>query len=145
MQLVDRDDPVTVRKFEVTATIAKADVKRQVAYGVVLAPCGPDEPDSQGDWYDELDIELAAQGFLAAVAKGDGWGDLMHDGITRAGVPVESYIAPVDFRLGDEDVRAGSWVMAMHYADPDIWRRIEKGELAAFSVGGIGTRIIEEA
>lgn len=136
---------VTQVEKRVDVAIAKADAKRQIAYGCVLAPCGPDDPDSQGDWYDAESIELAAHGFLKAAVAGEAWGDVMHDEVSKAGVPVESYVAPVDFTWPNgELVKAGSWVMGMHYADPEVWGRIEKGELAAFSVGGRGTRIFEE-
>lgn len=130
-------------RFTVETRIAKADPTRQLAYGVVLEPRTADDPDAQGDWYTAEDVELAAHHFMAEVTKGTGFGDLMHDETTRAGYPVESWITPVDFQLGAEIVKAGSWVMGMHYPDPEIWGRIVKGELAAFSVGGSGKRITE--
>lgn len=130
------------------ARIAKSDHVQQVAYGVVLEPRTADSPDSQGDWYTAADVEAAAHGFLEAIAKGEGGADLMHaaDGEgPLVGEVVESYIAPVDFTWGEGDalelVRAGSWVMGVHYPDPEIWSRVEKGELGAFSVWGSGTRI----
>lgn len=128
-------------RFTVETAIAKADSTRQIAYGVVLEPCTADDPDTQGDWYTAEDIEVAAHGFMAEVTKGTGFGDLLHDETTRAGYPVESFIAPVDFPLGDQVVKAGSWVMGMHYPDADLWSRIVKGELSAFSIGGHGTRV----
>jgi hypothetical protein len=132
---------VTVER-EIQARIVKADAPRQIAYGVVLEPCGPDTTiDSQGDYYTADDIELAAHGFLEAVAKGEAWGDLMHDDASQIGYPVESFIAPVDFAAGDQVVKAGSWVIGMHYPDPAIWDLVQKGELAAFSVAGSGKRV----
>jgi len=129
--------------IEMSARIVKSDTPRQIAYGVVLEPCGPaDTADTQGDWYTAEDIELAAHGFLEGVAKGEAWGDLMHDD-SRIGYPVESFIAPVDFPAGDQVVKAGSWVIGMHYPDPEIWALVAKGELAAFSVAGHGKRVIE--
>ena len=136
--------------FAVPARIVKSDAVRQIAYGVVLEPRTADNPDTQGDWYTAEDIEAAAHGFLEAVAKGDGGADLMHadDGEgPLVGFPVESYIAPIDFTWGEGDrlelVKAGSWVMGVHYPDPDIWSAVEKGELAAFSVWGAGRRVFE--
>ena len=128
------------------ARIAKADGARQIAYAVVLEPRTEANPDSQGDWYTAEDIEKAAHDFLAEVAKGEAYPDLMHeDGCPPIGDLVESYIAPVDFAWGEGEraqvVKAGSWVAAVHYPDPAVWDRVQKGELAAFSVGGIGKRI----
>jgi hypothetical protein len=129
--------------FVVETRIAKRDGLRQIAYGVVLEPRDPDNPDSQGDWYSREDIEDAFHAFHDDLAKSGFGGDLMHDGTTQAGHPHDSFIAPVDFPLGDQIVKAGSWVMGMHYPDPAIWSRVQKGELGAFSVGGTGTRIYE--
>lgn len=135
-----------MQTFERTAAIAKADEARQIAYSVVLEPCGPDTTlDTQGDWYTPDDIELAAHGFLAKVATGAGGSGLLHLGDELIGYPVESFIAPIDFQLGDDVVKAGSWVIGMHYPDPAIWADIVKGKYAAFSVQGRGVRIFEEA
>ena len=135
--------------FAMPARIVKNDGSRQIAYGVVLEPCTAETTrDSQGDWYTAEDIELAAHGFLEAVAKGDGGADLMHLAEGEGpliGFPVESFIAPVDFVWGDGDrteiVKAGSWVMGVHYPDPEIWAGVVKGELGAFSVWGKGMRV----
>lgn len=136
---------MTSATFSMPARIVKSDGAQQLAYGVVLEPRTADNPDTQGDWYTAEDIEKAAHGFLERVAKGEAWGDLMHDEVSQIGFPVESFIAPVDFVLGDgakvEVVKAGSWVIGMHYPDPAIWDLVQKGELAAFSVGGSGTRV----
>lgn len=133
------------------ARIVKSDGARQIAYGVVLEPCTAETTrDSQGDWYTADDIELAAHGFLEAVAKAEGGADLLHleDGEgPLIGYPVESYIAPVDFVWGEgsqlEIVKAGSWVLGVHYPDPGIWSQVVKGELGAFSVWGMGVRVFE--
>jgi hypothetical protein len=29
----------------------------------------------------------------------------------------------------------------MRVDDPDVWKRVKKGELRAFSIGGTGTRV----
>jgi hypothetical protein len=130
------------------ARIVKNDTARQIAYGVVLEPRTVDNPDGQGDWYTAEDIEKAAHGFLAVLAAGTGGADLMHaeDGEgPLVGIPVESYIAPVDFTWGEGDrlevVKAGSWVMGCHYPDAAIWAGVVKGELGAFSVWGSGWRV----
>jgi hypothetical protein len=137
---------MTTSTFSMPARIVKSDVVRQIAYGVVLEPCTAETTrDTQGDWYTAEDIEKAAHGFLERLAKGEAWGDLMHDDISQIGYPVESFVAPIDFVLGDGDkvevVKAGSWVIGMHYPDPAIWDLVAKGELGAFSVAGSGTRV----
>lgn len=131
---------VSEREVDLLAPIAKRDGARQIAYGVALEPRTADDPDLQGDWYTAEDVEAAAHYFMAEVTKGSGFSDVMHDGTTRAGYPVESFIAPVDFDLGDQHVVKGSWVVGMHYPDPAVWDDIVKGRFAAFSVGGYGMR-----
>lgn len=132
-------------EFRRAATIAKADASRQIAYSVVLEPCTAETTmDTQGDYYDADDVELAAHGFMANVAKGVGGSGVMHLGDELVGYPVESFIAPVDFVLGDQIVKAGSWVVGMHYPDPAIWADVVKGKYAALSVQGRGVRIFEE-
>lgn len=133
-----------------SARIVKNDEARQIAYGVVLEPRTADNPDTQGDWYTAEDIEVAAHGFLEAVAKGEGGADYMHqlDGEgPLIGFPVESFIAPIDFVWGEGDrmevVKAGSWVMGVRYPDAEIWSAVVKGELGAFSVWGSGVRVFE--
>lgn len=126
--------------LEVRSRIVKTDARRQIAYGIVLEPCGPENPDSQGDWYSAEDIAKAAHGFMARLAKSTAGADLMHEGEELVGVVVETYLAPCDMQLGDQVIKAGSWVAGVYYPDPEIWALVEKGELAAFSVGGTGKR-----
>lgn len=126
--------------------ILKTDAMRQVAYSVVLEPCTRETTiDTQADYYSAEDIELACHGFATAVAKGAGGSGLMHLGDELVGYPVENFIAPVDFVLGDDIVKAGSWVVGMHYPDPAIWADVVKGKYGALSVQGRGVRIFEEA
>lgn len=135
-------------QFALATRIVKRDAQRQIAYSVVLEPRDADHPDSQGDYYDAGEIELAAHGFLEMVAKGDAAADLMHDDGAAVGYAVESFIAPVDFMWGAGDrielVTKGSWVMGIHYPDSDIWAGIVAGEYDAVSVAGRGVRMIEE-
>ena len=130
--------------FALPCRVAKLDDERQIAYAVVLEPCGPDSPDAQGDWYTPVDIALGAWGFLVALAKGVGGADLMHNGGDYIGWVVESYLAPVDFVWGAgadvEVVKAGSWVMGIHYPDPAIWQQVRAGELGGLSIEGAALR-----
>lgn len=135
-----------MHQFERAVPIAKTDASRQIAYSVVLEPCTAETTiDTDGDWYTPEDIELAAHDFMTNVAKGVGGSGLMHLGKDLVGYPVENFIAPVEFTLGDQIVKAGSWVVGMHYPDPAIWADVVKGRYAALSVQGRGVRIFEEA
>jgi hypothetical protein len=126
-------------RVRAAARIVKADARLQIAWGVVLEPRTASDPDSQGDWYDETDVRKAAHGFMANLAAGRAGSTLMHEG-DSIGRVVESFIAPMDMQLGDELVKAGSWVAGIHYSDSAVWSEVEKGALGAFSIGGHGTR-----
>jgi 8-oxo-dGTP pyrophosphatase MutT (NUDIX family) len=124
--------------------ISKEGQMKQLVYGVVLAP---NELDSQDDFMLPHHVEQAAHGYLkksirgkASVAK------LQHrePGFFRdkpSIVPVESFIAPVDFTYdGIETIKKGSWVICMHVEDPYLWQDFLDGKYQAFSIGGSGVR-----
>lgn len=115
--------------------VLKTDDEARVVYGIVLEP---DVEDSQGDIVSKEDVELAAHRFLyrQAMTIGDQHRKAAPDGVR----PVESYIAPCDFEMNGQTVRKGSWVLAAHVPDDDLWQQIKKGDKGAWSVGGSGKR-----
>lgn len=118
---------------EYKADILKAEGEKQLIYGIVLEP---EVIDAQGDMILAADIEQAAHGFLArSRTVGD-----MHRKKAMADV-VESYIAPVEFQLGGQTVKKGSWVIAVRVHDEELWNAVKAGEYTGFSVGGFGRRI----
>jgi len=116
-------------------SVLKADDEARVVYGIVLEP---DVEDSQGDVVSKEDVELAAHRYLyqQGLAIGDQHAK-MAPGTVR---PVESYIAPCDFSMGGQVVKAGSWVLAAHVPDDNLWEQVKKGHKGAWSVGGSGKR-----
>lgn len=121
--------------IEREAAIQKVDEARQIVWGIVYEP---DVVDTQGDFAKADEIEKACHQFLKdynQIGK-------MHESVLsrQQAVTVESYIAPIDFVIGTSTVKKGSWVMAVHIPDEDIWAQIKSGEIAAFSMGGVGKR-----
>lgn len=49
---------------------------------------------------------------------------------------VENYIAPVDFAMGSEYVRKGTWVMSVKILNKSVLDDVLSGKLTGFSVGG---------
>jgi SAM-dependent methyltransferase len=130
------DNPNSVFVKSKVVKIAKADKMRQIVYGVVLAP---DEVDFQDDFMVAPDIEEAAHQYLVrsrTVGK-------QHEDKMSAEV-VESYIAPQDLQFdgqnGPQEVKKGSWVVAIKINDPHEWEKVLNGEYTGFSVGGHGER-----
>ena len=113
-------------------SISKADARRQIVYGVVLAPY---VVDLDGDVMTPDDIEVAAHDFMAGGATIGYW----HDHPADAHV-LESYIAPVDMSLGGQAITKGSWILVTKVNDPDIWAQIESGAIRSYSIGGTGKR-----
>jgi len=138
---LDKDDADIV-EFDV-AVLAKSN-KKQITYSVVYEP---NRVDSQSDWADEEEIEKMAHNYLknhlVTVTPAV---DLNHETeleLEKA-IPVESYIAPQDFTINEQTIAKGSWVLAMHIPDPEIWEQVEKGEITGYSLRGKGLRIPAE-
>ncbi|MED1954917.1 XkdF-like putative serine protease domain-containing protein [Brevibacillus centrosporus] len=115
--------------------IAKADKAKQIVYGVVYEP---DEFDAHDDSMTVEEIEKAAHGFMERQNTYNI--DKQHDLDADKGYVVESYIAPVDMELGDQEIKKGSWVAGVKVIDDDTWAQIEKGEITGFSMWGVGKR-----
>ena len=112
--------------------IIKLDEDQRIAYGVVLEP---ETEDSQGDVIGAEEIERTAHGFLLESRR-------IGLGHTRKilAAPVESFVAPADFKFGNEEVKKGSWVLGVKIFDEQIWQDVNAGLFQAFSVGGFANR-----
>ncbi|MBY0052286.1 terminase [Brevibacillus agri] len=115
--------------------IAKADKAKQIVYGLVYEP---DVADAHGDMMTAEEIEKAAHGFMERQNTYNI--DKQHDLEADKGYVVESYIAPLDMALGDQEIKKGSWVAGVKVTDADTWEQIEKGEITGFSMWGVGKR-----
>jgi hypothetical protein len=119
-------------KFEVQVPLWK-DEARHIVYGVVLQP---GVTDSQKDDVSAPEIEQAAHRFLVNYRKHD----VAHAEQPAGVETVESYIAPSDMVIEGRPVLKGSWVMATHVSDPQVWEQVVKGDLTGYSMGGSGVR-----
>ncbi len=129
-------------KIERTVPIAKVDEVRHLIASVVYEP---EVVDAHGDGMTAEEIERSCHGFGIRYAQGHG--ELGTDHLERQDrasiVPVESYLAPVDFQLGDQLVKAGSWVMVSKVFDPKLWDGILDGTYTGYSFEGWGSRVLE--
>ena len=118
--------------FTTYGRIVKTDTENHYVTGIVYEPM---EEDSHGDYMTEDEITKAAYYF----AKNGDKVDLQHsfeplDGATV----VENWITKADFKIDNEEIRKGTWLMTVEITDADIWDKIEKGEVTGFSMGGVG-------
>lgn len=123
-------------KKEVKVFINKEDEEQQLVYGVVYEP---NVEDAHGDVMSATEIEKAAHKFV----KDSRNIDTQHDFESGVGEVVESYIAPTDFTLGEQDIVKGSWVLVTK-ANDEIWEEIKKGEITGYSMAGTAETIEKE-
>jgi len=136
--------------FTSTAPFFKMDEERRVVYGVVLEPY---YIDSQGDWFDELEIENAMYKFMEdyqilTVQHQDRLGrqtPVMSDELSKdweshwnLGI-AQNFIAPCDFEMYDQKIKKGSWVMAVKVRNDKEWQMVKESGLTGFSIGGLAT------
>ncbi|MED3396843.1 XkdF-like putative serine protease domain-containing protein [Bacillus wiedmannii] len=112
--------------------ILKTEEDKQLVTGVVYEP---DVEDTHGDTMTAEEIEKAAYTFM------DKHIDKQHDEIAGKGTVVENWIAKSDMTVGEQEVKAGTWLMTVRVDDTDTWEEIKKGEVTGFSMGGFGERV----
>lgn len=120
--------------------ILKVDDERRLVASVVYEP---DVADAHDDMMTAVEIERSCHGFGIRYAQGRG--ELGTDHARKANrlevVPVESFLAPVDFHLGAQLVTKGSWVMWSKVLDDEIWKEIKSGQYTGYSFEGYGRRV----
>lgn len=118
--------------FSTFGRIVKTDSENHYVTGIVYSPL---TEDAHGDFMTEDEITKAAYYF----AKNGNKVDIQHSFEPFDGAAVvENWIAKADFKIGDEEVRKGSWLLTVEVTDADVWDKIEKGEISGFSMGGVG-------
>jgi len=117
----------------VTSEIFKANEEKRLVTGVVMEP---GEFDAHGDITMAEEIENAAYVYmLNSQVVGD-----QHSEPAPAKI-VESYIAPADFQIGSDEVKAGSWVMTVKVEDDEMWEAVKSGDYTGFSIGGFAQKV----
>jgi hypothetical protein len=113
--------------------IVKRDDEQRIVIGPVLVP---EETDLQGQVISADEIEKAAHDFLARYNRGTRVG-LMHRRVQKSIELVESWIERNDVKYSEETVKAGTWMMAHHVVDDEIWAGVQAGTYTGFSVDGV--------
>lgn len=122
-----------IASFQSVGRIIKADAETHEVTGIVYEPM---TEDTDGNYMTEEEIVKAAHWFM----KNSGGVDLQHSFEPLEGAYVaESHVARCEEEIGGQKIAKGTWVMTMDIDDPEIFEKIEKGELTGFSMGGVGT------
>ncbi len=98
------------------------------------------QPDTQGDIYSKEDVRKACHTWMEHY----GAVDLMHSwkALGKQDVRVlECYIAPVEFKNGDDIVAEGSWMLAVRIANDELWESVKAENIGAYSIGGTANRV----
>lgn len=101
----------------------------RIVCGIVYEP---DVEDSQGDKADAEEIKKAAYKYMEHAQRFK----VNHKGYNVEVAILESYIAPVDFTIGKQKIKKGSWLMTTRILDDEIWKKIKSGELTGYSMAG---------
>lgn len=123
--------------FEVGIRKVSTDRREVSGWALVSSIDGKDVTDHQGDVVEMDELRKAAHGFIsnARVAK------VMHKG-EKMGEIVQSVMIDDDFAKAhgiDHGIRG--WWITMRVDDDAAWNLAKSGHLAAFSIGGTGTRV----
>ena len=132
----DLPNPARVESREFHKMIiekADDDDPERIVFGIVAEP---HEEDSEGDWETAEDIQKALYSFMesGAIFK------MNHKGGAVDAHLLEAFIAPVDYEIGDEAIKKGSWVQAIR-VDAETFQKTQDGTLTGFSMAGTAIRI----
>jgi len=108
-----------------------SEMRGEEVFGIVYAP---DEKDADGD-------EMSAEVIMTACYE---YNTFFRNTMYRHKMPLngdqvvllESYIAPIDMKINELDVKAGSWLQRWQIKDPSLQEQIKNGEIVGFSLGG---------
>lgn len=123
--------------FQRQVPILKTDEAKKIVTGIVYEP---DVLDAHDEFMTEGEIEKAAHLFMKEFRNVD----KQHDFTSGYGEVIESWVAKSEMKLGDQEIKKGTWLMSVHVTDDDTWEGIQKGEITGFSMGGVGERVEHE-
>lgn len=110
--------------------------EQRLVMGIVLEP---ETVDSQNDIYSAAEIASAAHRYLEQFQN---VGHMHQTMLPDTAVKVaESYLAPVDFEVQGQAVKAGTWIIVVHILSDGLWKQVKSGELTGFSIGGYAQRV----
>ncbi|NVM21424.1 MAG: DNA adenine methylase [Desulfobacterales bacterium] len=120
-------------KKEPVFKIFKIDKKKQIVGGVVYEA---DVEDSQGDIASAEEIQKAMYKFMERYATNTNRIKILHKGKKYFFPILECFQPEQDMKKGKGMVKAGSWWLMIKITSMDIWKQVEEGKLASFSMGG---------
>lgn len=128
--MTEKDTP---RRFSKQVAIKATDDDEMTATGVVLTP---NELDHQLDWFDSAGVEN-----MYNPEPNDG---VMHSAFPEGHSSLErNEVLDSAEDIGGVEFSAGDWVVTRKYHDPQRWALVKGETLAAFSMGGEISEVVE--
>lgn len=109
--------------------IDKAKEDERIVCGIVYEP---NTVDAQGDQASAEEIKKAAYYFMENTQAFK----VMHKGSKVKVKILESYVAPINFKVGSREIKKGSWVLVSRILDDRLWKDIKAGKLTGYSMAG---------
>lgn len=134
--LPETDSDVELVQRQVSlCPVRRAEAEQRIVFGIVYEP---NVPDAYGTWASAEEIAKWAHLWLARFQNNtDGHTRFVNDKVEI----YESYIAPVDFKIGGRSITKGTWLLMMHVRDDEMWDSIKRGDLTGFSIGAYASVI----
>jgi hypothetical protein len=131
---IDVPNANITKHIDVRLTKSSAPEEEHYVLGVVLEP---ETEDSQKDIYSEDEIRKSAHMYMEKHMHIG----LQHNGHVDDRVKIlESYVAPCDFQLNDQQIKKGTWLLGARILDDELWASIKKGDITGWSIGGSAVR-----
>jgi len=112
-----------------SVVLKKVDADQRLILGVVLEP---DAFDLHNDIYTADEVRKACENFNANCMRGN----VEHLVNTDSLVVTKSFILEVDATIGEQVVKAGSWLIEMKVNNDELWELTKSGDFTGFSIGG---------
>lgn len=127
-------------KLKKAVRIVKVDAAQRLLYSVGYEP---DVADAHEDGMTPAEVMKTAHSFMMNYAQGQAETGVDHrKSVGRAQLPiVESFIAPMDYTLGDQLVRKGTWVAVAKVLDDQLWKDVLARKYTGWSFEGYGRRV----
>lgn len=133
LEVIQKNKEETGRFVNVAVSKSSNEELMQATF-VVLEPHSSDEEfDLHGDTNSEEEVRKACHNFNTYSCKAN----LLHLADTDTFAFVESYIAPVDFILGEEFVKKGTWLATIQVFDEEIWELVKSRYFTGLSIQGL--------
>lgn len=114
------------------ADLAKGfDEEKRLFKAVILRPNQFDNDGADQDYYSEEVVEKACHDFNEHCQQGN-LGHIVNTDLLKF---VESYIADVDYPLGEGEILKGDWVGVLKIYDDETWQNCKDGAFTGFSIG----------